>query len=232
MESKRKKKRGVEDQPSPPEDELYYKMAQMPEPYRSYAAFMYLFGNRVSEALGIKQRYVHKEETYTRINAKGVTKFYTRKVYHDEKKLPGQPVLWLVEPLKRWRISADEETITVLMPTFKRAGRPLHALYAFKVGHGETRFYELLKEQVNSKRPEEYIWTHSRVTQYFYTNKYLGITNHKLRGMRATKDVVKYDLDTSALVNKFNWARPDMAIHYTALQGKDVKDKMRRSLTK
>lgn len=192
-----RKKKPTEEYPSPNEHELYNNLKQMPEPYRSYAAFTYLFGNRVSEALG---KRVSDE--------KGLERWEYPPFYPSALEVAGS---WLV---------AHE------VPTLKRQGRPRRIAYVYLEGPGELRFAEILIDYLKERSPEEPAWKHSRITQWKYTDQYLGIPPHKLRGMRATKDAVTYELDAIDLQRKFNWSTPGMPMLYAAKNPHDIMRKM------
>jgi hypothetical protein len=52
---------------------------------------------------------------------------------------------------------------------------------------------------------------------------------HKLRDLRATKDATVYGLDAKDLQEKFNWARPEMAMYYGRKNKTDIIAKMRKN---
>lgn len=197
-------KRPIERIPSLPEAELLERIKGIPEPYRSYAVFTYLFGNRVSEPLGKKVSTVNK-----------------RGVVEDS---------WEYKPIFKTNFEVKDGFLIVHnVTTLKRKGKPVREAYVDITGTGEKEFVDLLMDWVNNKEPLEPLWTHSRKTQWKYVDKHLGIPPHKLRGMRATKDAVEYHLDAIDLKRKFNWATEKMAMHYAAKDPRDIMKKMRQS---
>ena len=183
----RRVKKKIEDIPTPTEQELYYRMMEMPNPYKSNAAFMYLFGNRVSEAL----------KDYQLIRAEIIEK--------------------------------DGFLIVNKIATLKREGRPFRMAYVDLNGEGEKVFADIIIEFINTLSPLQPIWTHSRKTQWYYCDKHLKIPPHKLRGMRATKDAVTYDLDAIDLKRKFNWKSDKMAMLYAAKNPSDIMGKIKKA---
>lgn len=225
----RKPKKPIEDIPTPTEEELLFKIKQMPEQYAAYACFIYLFGNRVSEALGgqKKERVGSYEYTHPRTG-----KVHEQPVY---KTLLGKENI-LYEPLKKWAFRFGNEFVIVSnIPTLKRRAdiyKTYREAYVYANGPNEKEFIEILNSYIEKKSPNENIFTFNRRTAWKHISKNIGIPPHKLRGMRATKDAVTYDLDATALKRKYNWATDGMAMHYASKNQKDIMAKMKRSVNK
>jgi len=209
---------------------------------RAYAAFVYLFGNRVSEPLGIEKTEVVGYYEYERMNAKGVTKKIlvpkTVRVSTDRKKRE-----WLVEPMlaaslelfkgSKEVFTIDEaETMWVRsLPTFKTRKRPRRDMWVLV--QTEKTLCQIVWTWARHKLSEgddSVLFPLSRKSAYKAFRTYLGFNAfpHKLRDLRATKDAVVYGLDAKDLQEKYNWSRPDMAMYYGRKSQTDIIDKMLR----
>lgn len=196
-----RKKRSIEEIDDPPLDELYSRLMPIKEPYRSYLAFLYLTGNRVSEVLGIprgKQRR-HQDD-------------------------------FIIEPLKRYHIqlSEDGRFLRVWARTFKREGRPQHYYVCRIDTPEEKRYFELVKEHLEGIPPGAYVWNFSRYKAWRYCNQATNLPPHKLRGLRATRDAVEFNLDAIDLKQKFNWSSPEMAFKYASKSPHNIEEKLGR----
>lgn len=193
------------DQPS--EQELLNRLERMPEPYRSYAAFTYLFGNRVSEAIGGTSKY-HNKTTIDGIRT------YT----------PLLAANCVIDDLEGW-IEVNH------VPTLKRRVRDVNKFYrdmiVYKWGTGEEGFVKILEQYLKTKNKEEILWNHHRKTQWLYCNKYLGIPPKVLRSMRAKKDAKQYKLGALELKEKYNWGSVDMPFHYAKFNKEALKNKLK-----
>lgn len=226
----KRKRRGVRDIQSPSEEELLAGMQRMKPQYASYAAFCYLFGNRVSEGLGMRNTqhlsdYRYHKDTKKR-DSEG-KKYVERKTYF----IPKTTTLegYQVEPLAPWRIENPEPGIlTVDIRVYKRSGRPTMTKIVNALGPGEEAFAALLVDYASTKANEYYLWSYSRQTAYRQFTRHLGVPPHKLREMRATKDAVVYNLDASDLKEKHGWVDPKMPLYYASKNPKDIKEKLQR----
>ena len=204
-----RKSRPTEEYNDPGEPELYNRMMKMPEPYRSYAAFTYLIGNRISE--GVPGKSVFKD-------SKSKNKI-TRDFYgvHKSDIVFGEDGWMEVKKL----------------PTLKRKLRDSTKFYRdgilFVNGRGEKPFVNILIEYLNTKQDGDLLWNHSRKTSWHYFNTYLKIPPKKLRGLRATKDAKQYGLGALELKEKYNWGSTDMPFHYAKFNNKAMKNKMEES---
>lgn len=236
----RRKKRGIEDiadlHPDPVQAEsiLYERLLKMPEPQRSYAAFSYLFGNRVSEALGIRTREIVASYTYykKRKNKEPL------KIVIPKYKVTKDPLIaWEVPPLERWRLQELDGVLWVRgIHTLKRERGRRRDEFLLISGSGEERFVNILRHYIRDfEQKEGYdqyqpLWNFSRQSAYRYFMKYLELPPHKLRGLRSTKEAVYYDLGASDLQKKRDWADPKMPMHYANKTKKDILDKMKRNV--
>lgn len=227
-----RKKKPIEDIPSPGEKELLERIKAIPnKEIRSYAAFMYLMGNRVSEAIGGWQKEKIGTYTYTHPITKRVTKQPIYKTIYEK----------AYEPIKAWQFELLDGWLTVRnMPTLKRRDRKhfYRDVYVYLFGHNEKEFADIVMEWVNSMPPQNAVWplrkknkalgikSFNRKLVWSAINDYVGIPPHKLRGMRATKDAVMYGMDALDLKRKYNWASADMAFHYAQKNPKDIKNKI------
>lgn len=221
-------KRSVHDIASPSEEQLLAGMNAMPERYGSYAAFCYLFGNRVSEGLGIRNsehvadyRY-YKERKYRDLN--GVIQTEKKPYYIPKLKyLEG----YSHEPLAPWRIQfPDDSTIIVEIRVYKRSGRPLWTKIVDPMGPGEMPFAIILARYVSKHRQEYYLWDYSRQSAYRQFMKHLKIPPHKLREMRATKQAVTYGMSARDLQEMNGWVDPKMPLYYEGKSKQDIRLKL------
>lgn len=197
-----RKKRKIEDINDPPKEELYNNIINIKEPYRSYIAFLYLTGNRVSEVLGIP----HKEKE--------------RNTSKD----------FIVEPIRKYHIeiNSSQTIMRVWARTLKRKERPQHYYVARIDTEEEKRYFEIIYNHLLNIKPEEYPWNFSRYKAWRYCNLATKIPPHKLRGLRATRDAVEFELDAIDLKQKFNWSSPNMAFHYASKSSHDIENKLLR----
>lgn len=193
------KKRSIETIKDPPLDELYTRLMSVKEPYRSYLAFLYLTGNRVSEVLGIpigKQRRTKED--------------------------------FIVEPIQRYHIQVSPagNMLRVWARTLKRKDRPQHYYVCRIDTEEEKRYFTIIKEHLEGLNPEAYVWNFSRFKAWRYCNVATGLPPHKLRGLRATRDAVEFNLDAIDLKQKFNWSSPAMAFHYASKSSHNIEEKL------
>ncbi len=232
------KKRSITRVPNTLDADIVTRIKTIPkEDMRAYAAFVYLFGSRVSEALGLQET----EETgeyyeYEKTNKRGTKK--VRIMKSTPQLLPNGEKKWIEEPLKAWAIEKrnnEKELWVVGIPTFKTANRPPRDVWAICDGPGERDIVDILYTYVLKKRaenPDAVLFDFTRQSVYNNFRRYLGINAfpHKLRDLRATKDATTYGLDAKDLQEKFNWARPDMAMFYGRKNKTDIIGKMNRSV--
>ncbi len=198
---------------------------------RALLAALWLFGNRISELLGIPPREVVGHYEYTRSNKKRTITVKIPKYRTIESEV-GNIDLWEVVPVTRVKAQVDPATNSVLLKTqtLKRQGRPYHDYRAIIDLPEERRAWEILTEYLATKSGLEPLWSFRRSTAWNYCDKYLGVPPHKLRGLRATRDAVKYGLDAIDLKGKFNWSDPGMAFHYASKNPRNLIEKMRKSV--
>jgi len=232
--TKKPDKRSVHNIESPTEEALLNGMKAMPEKYGSYAAFCYLFGNRVSEGLGIRNsehvadyRY-YKERKYRDLDGKIQ---YEKKPYYIPKLkyLEG----YEYEPLAPWRIQfPDDNTILCEIRVYKRAGRPLWTKIVDSLGPGEMPFALILAQYVAKSQENLYLWDYSRQTAYRQFMKHLKVPPHKLREMRATKQATTYGMSARDLQELNGWVDPKMPLYYEGKSKQDLREKMLQHRTK
>lgn len=203
----KRKSKPTEEYDEPSETELYQRMMFMPEPHRSYAALMYLFGNRVSEGIPGRSRFISRNTGEL-----------------NQREYPG---------IRKKDIQEQEGWIEISqMPTLKRKVKDATKFYRegilFIYGPGEMPFVKILQDYINSKDDYEILWKKTRKSIWYNCNKYLKIPPKKLRGMRAKKDAKKYGLGALELKEKYNWGDTDMPFHYAKFNKESLKNKMER----
>lgn len=227
------KRRSIKAVQNMPEDSLIERIKTIKRrDYQAYAAFVYLFGNRVSEALGLEKKIPTGEYyVYTR---------YNRKKKPREVKIPKYEIVpneWEVEPIRASQVWYDPEKGMLNcsgIPTFKIDSRPLREAYVFVDGPNEKPLAELLLSYVDDVKRERGenapLFNFSRQACYNIFTRKLGSTAfpHKLRDLRATKDSTVYGLDAKDLLTKYNWAQPQMAMYYGQKNQKDIIEKMKK----
>lgn len=230
------KRRSIQHVPNVAEDGLITNILRInSEQMRAYACFVYLFGNRVSEAIGLpKQRETGEFYVYERTNKKGTKTIKIPKVVPVE----GE---WEVPPIPVWSIEYDPKAAILWcrgVPTFKTGSRPLRDVWVMTDGPHEKPLADALwayatarREQVGIDAP---LFEMTRQAVYSAFRTYLGVNAfpHKLRDLRATKDATTYGLDAKDLQEKYRWARPDMAMYYGRKNQSDIIGKMRRNMEK
>lgn len=220
------KKRKVDEVIDLPESVLLKRIQDMPEPYRSYACFCYLFGNRVSEGLGIPKRDKIGHYEYERVGRK--KKVYTIQV---PKFIETPEKGYELNPIEKRQIEYDKKNnvLWVLsIKTLKKADRPPRNVEVIIDGYGEAPFIETLMRYIENKKDKEFLWTFNRKQAYYMFMKYLDVMPHKLRSMRATKDVKIYAADAKDLMDKYKWSNANVALHYIQKNPQDRIDKARR----
>jgi hypothetical protein len=213
-------------------EEFYLKVMRCPEPAKSYLCALWLFGNRVSELLGIRARIKVGEYTYFKTNKRGETKVITIPKYRTVKD-PHKEGMdeWVVKPIRRLDVITDTKKPIIRfvnVHTLKREGRPTHTYIARIDDAEEYLIWEVLQQYIETRKPEEPLWNKTRQWAWFYCNKYLGVPPHKLRGLRASRDAVEFNLDAIDLQNKFNWADASMPLHYARKNTRELEDKYLR----
>jgi integrase len=228
-----KVKRSVHDIPSLPEEELIRRIQTMEEPYKSYAAFCYLFGNRVSEALGVRNSEFYANYVYyrdvKRRDAEGKQYIDRRPYYHAiYKETEG----WKIPPLEPWRIKFHKDGIIEVTDMLVLKTRKLTRKnkYVYAYGPGETQLAEILRQYVQDYLSPEstVLWGFRRQQAYRKFSEHLGIPPHKLREMRATKDAVVYGLDAIELKEKHAWVDARMPLYYASKAQKDIVGKLKQ----
>jgi len=202
----KRKSKNSEEYNQPSEQELLNRINNMREPYKSYAAFSYLFGNRVSEGIGGKSKY----------KTRGIDNIREYK------------------PILAGDITIENGWIEVThVPTLKRKVRDINKFYrdmiVLQTGQGEKPFINILLQHIENKRPEEPLWTHNRRTQWYHCNKHLQIPPKVLRSLRAKKDAKVYHLGALELKEKYNWGSTDMPFFYAKYNKEALKKKMEES---
>jgi len=200
---------------------------------KAYAAFVYLFGNRVSEGIGLpKTEETGEYYEYTKTTKKG-----TKTVKIPKKILV--PNEWEVEPLKAWAVEYDREKGILWVKgirTFKRGGRPNRDVWVLESGFNEKPLIDIVWKHTLAVRKkygdDAPLFNITRQGAYMAFRKELGVNAfpHKLRDLRATKDAVTYGLDAKDLQEKFDWANPEMAMYYGRKNKTDIIAKMRRNI--
>jgi hypothetical protein len=226
------KRRSIQRVPNVAEDGLIANILSIPSrQMRAYACFVYLFGNRVSEAIGLpKTEPTGEYYEYTRVSKKGsrIVKIPKTNIVPNE---------WTVEPLRAWCIEYDEKAGILWcrgIPTFKTSNRPVRDAWVLAGGTEKPMIDELwaytlkVREEGGLDAP---LFEMTRQAVYESFRKYLGMNAfpHKLRDLRATKDATTYGLDAKDLQEKFNWARPEMAMYYGRKNKTDIIAKMRKN---
>jgi integrase len=220
-------KRPIEDIDDPTIDELLSRMKAIPIlSVRAYLSLIWLTGNRASELLGIKARKKVGEYVYKRGTKKNPNRTVIIAKWRNLTKAEIQERglnEWEVPPPKRWDIEVDSELPVVYLQarTLKRGNRPRHSYIARIDTEEELTMWEMVVEYISIKQPQDTLFRFSRNYAWNKCDKYLGIPVHKLRGLRATRDAVRFHQGAIALKNKFNWSNPSMAFHYAK---KDTKD--------
>lgn len=195
------KKRSIESIDDPTKDELYVKVLKMREPYRSLTAFLYLMGNRISEVVGIPRGLSGRENN-----------------------------TWITKPIRRYDIEYTEDwkMLRAKARTLKRRERPTHTYVCRIDTPEEKRYWRIVYWKLQTTPPEEYVWNINREVAWKRINEATGIPPHKLRGLRATRDAVEFELDAIDLKQKFNWSNPLMAFHYAQKSSHDIEAKLLR----
>lgn len=201
---------------------------------RAFLAALWLFGNRVSELLGIPPREVIGEYPSKRLKSKGDYYYFSVKKYRYIEDDIEDISKWEVPPVTRIKAQIDPKTQTVVMKaqTLKSKGRPHHDYRALIDLPEDKEAWDILTEYLSTKSGLEPIWSFRRTTAWYYCNKHLGVPPHKLRALRATRDAVTYGLDAIDLKTKFNWTDPGMAFYYASKNPHDLIAKMRRNIVK
>jgi hypothetical protein len=199
---------------------------------RAFLAALWLFGNRVSEALGIAPRTKTGEYTYYRKDKRGkkVTEVHVAKYNTNETDIEDISK-WISKPALAIKIdcNTEETEASITLPTFKREGRPQHTFIAILNLPEEKEAWNILKTYALKKEALEPLWTFRRTTAWYYCDKYLGIPPHKLRALRATRDATTYGLDAIDIKQKYNWSTTQMAFHYASKNPRNIIDKMKRN---
>lgn len=231
------KKRSIKKVPGTNEETLIERILSIKNlDVRSYAAFTYLFGNRVSEGLGMPQTTVVGSYEYTRTTKKGTKKVVIPKIVFNYNK--DGSFVYEVEPVRAWQIEYDVKKSLLWcrsIPTLKIPGRPERDVWALATGPNERILVDIVlehtKKVVDREGEQGYLWTFSRNKAFKMFRKYLGVNNfpHKLRDQRATKDSTTYGLDAKDLQEKYNWQTAEMAMYYGRKNKSDIIEKMHRS---
>lgn len=219
----KKNKRGIDHVWDPTPAELYAGINSMAEPMRSCCALIYLTGNRVSEVVGVPER-------------------------ESERKDLGPLAKWKIKPVTKSAFTYSQDNPIVKLTTFtlKRKVLKRHE-YLFRIDNDHERlFWSLVEARLAEiSEPGSYVWNVSRyrvwkalerVTSKPETKAALplkkqgiqatGLTPHKLRSLRATRDAVEYALDALTLKEKFNWGSSDMPFKYAKLNTRDLEKRL------
>lgn len=227
---KQKNKRAVLNTPSPNEETLLRQIQTMNEPYKSYAAFLYLFGSRVSEAIGAppKKERIGTKTIYTKVGEE--YKYINYPVYGSKEILPQ------TTPIRKRDLAIDNEGILYVenIPVLKQPGRPLDTKYVDSIADNEQPFINILYDYLETKEPDDILWEFTRYRFYKELVKHTDIYPHKLRSLRATKDTVNYNLDIPDLQKKYGWTDIRTPLKYVKLAKTDViakiKNKRKQSI--
>jgi hypothetical protein len=211
-----KNKRGIDDVPDGTEEELYQGILGMQEPFRSCCALIYLTGNRVSEIVGIP----------------------------EEEKVRQHGGLWKLRPVtpNSFTRSQDNPIIKLTTRTLKRKKVNEHA-YIFRIDNEyEQRYWRLVEAHMANFANHEYPWNISRFRVWKAlekataredrkstnkpTVKATGLTPHKLRSLRATRDAVQYKMGALELKEKFNWGSSEMPFKYAKMNTLELENKL------
>lgn len=219
-------KRGIDDVWTPTQNELYQGIANISDPeIRSCCALIYLTGNRVSEIVGIPQK-------------------------EGDRKL-GRMAYWKIPPVRKNAFTYSERNpglVKLSTFTLKRSFKRRHDYVFDTTDPHEASFWKLVKARLDEiKDDDDFPWNVSRYRVWMAlvkatskpemnltlpldkrTIKASGITPHKLRSLRATRDAVEYNLDALALKTKFNWGSAKMPFKYASMNTRDIEDKLAR----
>jgi predicted transposase YbfD/YdcC len=230
------KKRSIKKVPGTNEETLVTLIKNIPNKnIRSYAAFTYLFGNRVSEGIGIRKTVTTGYYEYERTTRKGTKTVYIKKIVNKEN---SEGIEYEIEPVQAWQIEYDEKKSLLWcrsLPTLKIPGRPVRDSWVLTNGPNEMELVEIVIEHtqkiIKEKGETAYLWELTRNNVYKAFRKHLGINNfpHKIRDHRATKDSTTYGLDAKDLKEKYHWQTSEMAMYYGAKNKTDIIEKMRRT---
>lgn len=232
------KKRSIKKVPGTNEETLVTLIKKIRnKKIRSYAAFTYLFGNRVSEGIGIRKTTITGYYEYERTTKKGTKKIYIKKTVNKEQQQKGI-IEYEIEPIRAWQIEYEEKKNLLWcrsIHTLKIPGRPVRDSWVLTDGPNEKELVEIVLEHTKKRIEEEgetaYLWELTRNNVYKAFRKHLGINNfpHKIRDQRATKDSTTYGLDAKDLKEKYHWQTSEMAMYYGSKNKTDIIDKMRRT---
>ena len=92
------------------------------------------------------------------------------------------------------------------LPVLKNRERPLVTKYVLRYGPGEYRFVKIVQDYLNTKHQDQYAFQFTRQAAYWNIRKHTNLFPHLLRSLRATKDVVTYNLDAIDLKRKHVWS--------------------------
>jgi len=218
-----KEKRGIEHVWDPTPAELYEGINNISEPIRSCCALIYLTGNRVSEVVGVPTT-------------------------EKDRKDKGPLASWKIKPVTKaaFTYSKDNPIVKLTAFTLKRKALKRHE-YLFRIDDPHEKQYWSLVEarlaEIND--PSEYVWNISRFKVWKALERVTtkpemkanlpiakqsiiatGLTPHKLRSLRATRDAIEYGLDALSLKEKFNWGSSDMPFKYAKLNTRDLEKKL------
>lgn len=202
-----RKSKPSEEYDEPSETDLYNRMMKIPnQKHRSYAAFMYLMGNRVSEGIPGTSEFTEQKT----------------KVKHTRQ----------YSGIRKKDIRVDGSWLEVdRLPTLKRKVKDSTKFYREGIvyidGSGEMPFIAILMDYIHELDDETLLWDVPRRTMHYVCDKYLGIPPKMLRNMRAKKDARKYGLGAIELKEKYNWGNNDMPFYYARFNKQAIKEKIK-----
>jgi hypothetical protein len=209
-------KRGIDDVQDGTEEELYQGILGMQEPFRSCCALIYLTGNRVSEIVGIP----------------------------EEEKVRQYGGLWKLRPVTPSSFTRSKENPIVKLTTrtLKRKKPKDHA-YIFRIDNEyEKRYWSIVEAHMKDFAHDAYPWNVSRFRVWKAlekatsredrkspnkpTVKATGLTPHKLRSLRASRDAVTYRMGALELKEKFNWGSSEMPFKYARMNTLELENRL------
>lgn len=226
-------KRSIAAIPDPTFEQIVTRMNGMKLEEKAWVSALWLFGTRVSELVGIRARQKAGDYLYWRTTRAGtkqikVPKYRELNEAEREKKMLPE---WEVEPVRKWDVEIDPVLPIVRIRnvrTLKIKNRPANTYFVRVDRPEEETMWAILKAYLDTLSPEQALFKHRRTTGWAIVEKHLGIPAHKLRGIRATRDAVEFDLDAIDLKAKFHWASAAMPMHYAQKNARELETKYLR----